>query len=95
MIFQTHHRSTPNCIETVFSFMILPHEFWGCLNRVVRGYAFSGRLHVPQVLLGMRLMLTKGTLSLARNAARVDFMFPRLARNATRVDFVFLRPARM
>ncbi|CAL2277516.1 unnamed protein product [Prunus armeniaca] len=67
----------------------MPHEFWGRLNHVVREYAFSGRLHVPRVLLGMQLMLTKGPLSLARNAARVDFVFPRLVRNALGLTLYF------
>ncbi|CAL9001086.1 unnamed protein product, partial [Prunus brigantina] len=59
--------------------MIMPHEFRGCLNRVVRG---------------LRLRLTNGPLRPARNAARMDLVSPGLARIAAQIEVLSLRLAR-
>ncbi|CAL9011628.1 unnamed protein product [Prunus brigantina] len=59
--------------------MIMPHEFRGHLNRVVRG---------------LRLRLTNGPLRPARNATWMDLVSPGPARIAAQIEVLSLRPAR-
>ncbi|CAL9029602.1 unnamed protein product [Prunus brigantina] len=59
--------------------MIMPHEFQGRLNRVVRG---------------LQLRLTNGPLGPARNVARMDLVSLGSARIPAQIEVLSLRPAR-
>ncbi|CAL8174564.1 unnamed protein product [Prunus armeniaca] len=74
-------------LETIWLFLITPHELRGRLDRVVRGL----RLRLTWCLRGLQGML----LMPARIAARIEVVSLRPARIAAQVKLVPLRPARM